>query len=146
MEYSCRTVNKSVSAGINTSMSISGGFGPSIFCRKMENARPMREEMDGRVVLFPARVGTPTFDAIPFDSTFLYVYLDLACKQLCFPPGKGINRRNESTTAERCRTFQSLSREHFIIFQELFRTFSKLLRTVSNLLQNECTIILIDKY
>ena len=48
--------------------------------------------------LFPARVGTPTFDAILFDSTFLYLYSDLACKQLCFPPGKNINRRNESTT------------------------------------------------
>ena len=28
---------------------------------------------------------------------FSYLYLDLACKQLCFPPRKGINRRNEST-------------------------------------------------
>ena len=34
-------------------MSISDGLGPSIFCRKMEKARPMREEMDGRVVHFP---------------------------------------------------------------------------------------------
>ena len=25
------------------------------------------------------------------------MYLDLACKQLCFPPRKGINRRNKST-------------------------------------------------
>ena len=47
--------------------------------------------------LFPARVGTPTFAAILFNSTFPYLYFDLACKQLCFPPGKGINRRNEST-------------------------------------------------
>ena len=34
-------------------MSISYVLGPSIFCRKMEKARPMREEMDGRVVSFP---------------------------------------------------------------------------------------------
>ena len=34
-------------------MSISDGLGPSIFCRKMEKARPMREEMDVRVVYFP---------------------------------------------------------------------------------------------
>ena len=34
-------------------MSISDGLGPSIFCRKMEKARPMREEMDGKVVYFP---------------------------------------------------------------------------------------------
>ena len=52
-EYFCRTVNKSVGAGINTLMSISDGLGPSIFCRKMEKARPMKEEMDGRVVYFP---------------------------------------------------------------------------------------------
>ena len=52
-EFFCRTVNKSVGAGINTLMSISNGLGPSIFCRKMEKARPMREEMDGRVVYFP---------------------------------------------------------------------------------------------
>ena len=53
MEYFSRTVNKSVGAGINTLMSISDGLGPSTFCRKMGKARPMREEMDGRVVYFP---------------------------------------------------------------------------------------------
>ena len=53
MEYFCRTVNKSVGAGIKTLMSISAGLGPSIFCRKMEKARPMSEEMDGKVVFFP---------------------------------------------------------------------------------------------
>ena len=53
MEYFCSTVNKGVGAGINTLMSISDGLGPSIFCRKMEKARPMREEMDGKVVYFP---------------------------------------------------------------------------------------------
>ena len=47
--------------------------------------------------LFPARVGIPNFDVILLDSNFPCLYLDLACKQLCFPPGKGINRRNEST-------------------------------------------------
>ena len=52
-EYFCRTVNKSVGAGINTLMSISDGLGLSIFCQKMEKARPMREEMDGKVVYFP---------------------------------------------------------------------------------------------
>ena len=51
-----RTVNKNdknVGVGINTLMSISDGLRPSIFCRKMERARPMREEMDGKVVYFP---------------------------------------------------------------------------------------------
>ena len=53
MEYFCITVNKGVGAGINTLMSISDGLSLSIFCRKMEKTRPMREEMDGKVVFFP---------------------------------------------------------------------------------------------
>ena len=53
MDFFCRSVNKSVGARINTLMSISDGLGPSIFCRKMEKARFMREEMDGRVVHIP---------------------------------------------------------------------------------------------
>ena len=39
-----------VGAGLNTLMSISDGLDPSIFCRKMEKAHPMREETDGKVV------------------------------------------------------------------------------------------------
>ena len=53
MEYFCRSVNKSVGAGINLLMSITDGLGPSILCRKMEKARPMTEKMDGKVVYFP---------------------------------------------------------------------------------------------
>ena len=45
-------------------MSISDGLGPSIFCRKMEKARPMVEEMDGKVVFFFARVGIFNFDVL----------------------------------------------------------------------------------
>ena len=45
-------------------MSISDRLGPSIFCRKMEKARPMMEEMDGKVVFFPARVGIFNFDVL----------------------------------------------------------------------------------
>ena len=40
------------------------------------------------------------FDVVLLVSTFPYLYLDLACKQLCFPPRKGIKRRNESTISE----------------------------------------------
>ena len=47
------TVNRGVSAGIGTLMSISDGLGPSIFRRRMEKARPMGEEMDEKVVYFP---------------------------------------------------------------------------------------------
>ena len=53
MEYFCITVNKGVGAGIKTLMSISDGLGSFFFCRKMEKTRPMREEMDGKVVYFP---------------------------------------------------------------------------------------------
>ena len=42
-----------VVAGLNTLMSISDGLGPSIFCRKMEKARLMMEEVDGKFVYFP---------------------------------------------------------------------------------------------
>ena len=58
------------------------------------------------------------FDAILLDSAFPYLYLDLECKQLCFPPGKGINKRLESTFSELFGTLQSLS--------ELFRTFFRI--------------------
>ena len=34
-------------------MSISEGSDRTFFCRKMEKARPMREEMDGKAVYFP---------------------------------------------------------------------------------------------
>ena len=53
MEHFSITVSRGVGAGISTLMSIFDGLGPSIFCRKMEKARPMREEMDGKVVYFP---------------------------------------------------------------------------------------------
>ena len=125
-------------------MFISDGLGPSIFCRKMEKARLMRQEMDGKSCSFPARVGTLAFDAILFDSIFPYLYFDLACKQLCFPPGKSINRETKVQSqnfGELLRTLDNLFRafqELFIIFQEHFRTYSKLLRTALNLLQNKC--------
>ena len=106
MEYLCRTVSKSVGAGMDTLMAISEGLGPSIFCRKTEKCASYEGRDGWKGFLFPARVDTPTFDAILFDSTFPYLYFDLACKQLFFPPGKSINRRNESTTSELCRTFE----------------------------------------
>ena len=42
-----------VGTGKKTLMSTSDGLGPSVFCRKMERARPMRKEMEGIVVYFP---------------------------------------------------------------------------------------------
>ena len=54
MEYTLLECKQNVGAGINTFMSISDGLGPSVLCRKMEKARPMREEMDRKEVCFPS--------------------------------------------------------------------------------------------
>ena len=59
-----------VGAGINTLMSISDGLGPSIFCRKMEKARPMMKEMDGKVVYFPPESAYPAFDVLISEVLF----------------------------------------------------------------------------
>ena len=53
MEYTFLEYRQHVGAGINTWMFVSDGLGPSIFRRKMKKARPMREEMDGKVKYFP---------------------------------------------------------------------------------------------
>ena len=84
---------------MNTLISISDGLAPFIFCRKTERTHPMREAMDGKVVYF---LPESAFRLWCFNnvSTFPYLYLDLACKQLCFPPRRNINRRNESTKTE----------------------------------------------
>ena len=71
-------------------------IGRVLFRRKMEKTRSVKEEMDGSV--FISRQGRHLSSDKYYDSsTFPYLYLDLACKQLCFPPRKGINRRNKST-------------------------------------------------
>ena len=49
MDHSFSDCKQYVGAVINTLMLISVGLGLSIFCRKMEKARLMREEMDGNV-------------------------------------------------------------------------------------------------
>ena len=53
-----------VGAGIGTLMSISDGLGSSIFCRKMGKARPIMEEMDGKVVYFPPESAFLTFEVL----------------------------------------------------------------------------------
>ena len=77
-------------------MSISDGADPYFFRRKMEMTRFVKEEKDGE--MFISRQSRPLFLYNQYDeSTFPYLYLDLACKQLYFLPGKGMNRRNKST-------------------------------------------------
>ena len=82
MEHFCRTVNKSVGAGINTLMSTSDGLGLSIFCRKMEKARPMKEEMDGKVVYFPPESALPPL--MLYFSTVLFPICTLTCRANSF--------------------------------------------------------------
>ena len=79
---------------LQTFMYISDVLDPSIFCRKMEKANVMREEMDGKVFL-PVGVG---FSVLRFnqEDTFSYLYHDSACKHFCFPPSISLSGRNES--------------------------------------------------
>ena len=99
MEYFYRIVNESVGAGINTFMSISNGLGPSIFCRKMEKARPKREEMDGKVVYLPP--GSALSPLMLYFSTVLFLICTLTWRVKKYVSRReNINRRNESTTSE----------------------------------------------
>ena len=85
-----------VGAGINAWMSISDGLGPSIFCRRWKRrVLWWKRWMEKLFISRHSRHFWLWRDNV--RSTFPYLYLDLAGKQLCFPPEKGINRRNEST-------------------------------------------------
>ena len=53
----------------------------------MEKTRPMREEMQKKGVYFPPEL-TFLLQGFSDESTFRYLYLDLACKLSCFPPWK----------------------------------------------------------
>ena len=53
--YNYQNCKQYVGARINTLLSISDGLGPSICYRDLETARPMREEMDGKLVYFPPK-------------------------------------------------------------------------------------------
>ena len=55
MEYNFLDCKQYVGVEINTFMFISDGLDSSIFCQMMEKARPMREEMDEKVVYFPPK-------------------------------------------------------------------------------------------
>ena len=76
-------------------MSLSDALDLYFFRRKMEKMRCVKGEMDGEV-FFSAKVDIfPCIDDM-IKVLFRYLYLDLACKQFCFPPRKDIYR-NEST-------------------------------------------------
>ena len=114
-------------------MSFTDELGPSSFCRKMEKARPMREEMFGKVVCLPPDLTFSTL-MLYLKSTFPYLYLDLACKQLYFPPGNGINRRNGITSSD---FFGALKPQQALCCNDDIEQFSSiilfpLLKTVNN--------------
>ena len=68
--YNYQDFKQRVSTGMSALMSISDGLGPSIFCRKMEKARPMMEEMDGKVVCFPPESAFLNFDVLMSEVFF----------------------------------------------------------------------------
>ena len=68
-------------------MSISDGLDPYIFRRKTEKTRSIKEEMDGKV--FISRQSRHlSFVFIMIEVLFPTLFLDLAYKQLSFPPRK----------------------------------------------------------
>ena len=72
-------------------------IGPYFFLSK-DGKDAVREGRNGRKgVYFPPESASFPLINNMLKSTFPYLYLDLACKQLSLPPRKGLNRRNEST-------------------------------------------------
>ena len=65
------------------------------FLSKDGKTRRMREETNGKVVLFTDRISLSIFWNVYDEIVFSYVYLDLVCKQLCFSPGKIMNRETK---------------------------------------------------
>ena len=76
---------------------IFNGLVPSIMCRKMRNTPLMKEELGGKV--FNSSLSRH-FRFAFFEVIFLFLYLDLACKQLFFLPRKRPNMRNESSKTQ----------------------------------------------
>ena len=85
-----------VGAGITTLMSFSDGLEPYFLCRKMEKTRSMKEEMDGEVYISRLSRQFTVIDNM-IKVLFPICTLIWRVKKLCFPPGKAINGRNEST-------------------------------------------------
>ena len=73
---------------MNALMSFSDGSGPYISYRKMETTQLLRKEMEGKVFL-SRQSRHLSFVGNIIKVLFPTLYLDLACKQLCFLPRKG---------------------------------------------------------
>ena len=77
-------------------MSISDELGPSIFCRKVEKALPMMENIDENVVYFPQSKHFD-FDIVIYEVFFPICTLTWRANNYVSLQGKDINRRNGST-------------------------------------------------
>ena len=80
LQTKCRRVNKHFDVHLRRIRYVH-------FSRIIENTRPMGEEVDGWIVYSPPESAFPDW-CTSNVSTFLYLYLNLACKQICFPPRK----------------------------------------------------------
>ena len=86
-----------VGAGVSTLMSISDGLSHSIIRQQMEKTRLVRGRDGLEKCLFSTAVGNSAFIFVN-ESTFPHLYLDLACKQLCFPPRKRYKQEKKNYT------------------------------------------------
>ena len=102
-------------------MSISDGLGPSIFCRKMEKVRPMREEIDGGVVYFP-----PESALLP-----LMLYLSTVLFPICtltWRISNYVSRQEKVKRGESKVQRQNFSEPFERTLQNLFESISELFR------------------
>ena len=80
-----------------TLKSIFDGLDPYFFCRKMEKTRSMKEEMDGEVFISSQSWHFPFIDNM--NKVFFPICtLIWRVNNYVSRQGKGLNRRNESTT------------------------------------------------
>ena len=71
-------------------------IGPVLFLSKY-GKDAVREVRNGRKGVYSRQSRHLFLQKYYNKSTFTYLYIDMACKQICFPPRKGISRRNEGT-------------------------------------------------
>ena len=120
-------------------MSISGGLGPSIFCREMEKERPMRKEMERKVVYFSPE--SALFPLMLYFSTVLFPICTLTWRANNY-----VSRQEEveigETKVQRqnfLRTFlgfqqnfAELLRAIHVIFHNILRAFQNFFETLKN--------------
>ena len=88
MEYTFLDCKQYAGGRMNVLMSTSDRLGPFIFCRRMQKARPMREEMDEKEVYFPPESAFSNFDGMIYKVVFTFCTLTWRAK-------KYVSRRGE---------------------------------------------------